>query len=85
VPHYGKAIVDTLPIEVVMTCPAVWSDKAKELTFEAANAAGFANYRISMLTEPEAAAIHTVQEFKDGLAGGTLNVCYSKSLLVRFY
>ncbi|KAK3368365.1 hypothetical protein B0H63DRAFT_514992 [Podospora didyma] len=50
------------PMEVWLTVPAIWSDKAKQATILAARSAGFAsrNYMgdtISVITEPEAAAL----------------------------
>jgi molecular chaperone DnaK (HSP70) len=67
---FGKILWRTLPITLVVTVPAVWSDKAKPLTLEAVNKAGFNSLEFPqtintvMATEPEAAAIHTIKNFR---------------------
>ncbi|KAK6332125.1 hypothetical protein TWF718_002659 [Orbilia javanica] len=66
--HYGKEYVDVTPIEFVLTVPAIWSDKARNLTKEAAKRAGFASRkddRIKLVSEPEAAAIYTIKSTFD--------------------
>lgn len=50
--------VDDTPIEYILTVPALWSDRARNLTFECAKKAGMS--RISCISEPEAAAIYTL-------------------------
>lgn len=68
---YPKAFVDQLdigtPIKYCLTVPAVWSDKAKNLTLKAAHAAGMGKNgsRIRLVTEPEAAAIHCLKSFQE--------------------
>ncbi|KAK8877381.1 Hsp70 family heat shock protein [Apiospora arundinis] len=52
---------DTCERDVVLTVPAVWSDKAKDLTLQAATKAGLGS-SITMIKEPEAAAIYTLSE-----------------------
>jgi hypothetical protein len=37
----SKALFDSLPLDVVITVPAVWSDKVKNLTLQAVDRAGF--------------------------------------------
>ncbi|KAK8068095.1 hsp70 protein [Apiospora saccharicola] len=51
---------DTCERDVVLTVPAVWSDKAKDLTLQAATKAGLGP--ALMIKEPEAAAIYTLSE-----------------------
>ncbi|KAK8073653.1 hsp70 protein [Apiospora phragmitis] len=51
---------DTCGREIVLTVPAVWSDKAKALTHQAATKAGLGH--AMMIKEPEAAAIYTLSE-----------------------
>lgn len=66
--HYGKESVDVTPIEFVLTVPAIWSDKARNLTKEAAKRAGFGSRkddRINLVSEPEAAAIYTIKSTFD--------------------
>ncbi|KAF2849834.1 hypothetical protein T440DRAFT_518705 [Plenodomus tracheiphilus IPT5] len=63
---YGRALWSTMPITLVVTVPAVWSDLAKSRTLDAVDKAGFntSEFRQSvttvLTTEPEAAAIHTI-------------------------
>lgn len=59
----GKDFVQMTPVDCYITIPAIWSDKAKEATRTAAINAGFASRpedSISMIPEPEAAAITTL-------------------------
>jgi len=60
------SILRNLRREVVITVPAVWSDKAKNQTYKAVCKAGFTTEKISMITEPEAAAIYALRELEDG-------------------
>jgi molecular chaperone DnaK (HSP70) len=68
---FGTALFETCLIDVVITVPAVWSDRAKDLTFQAATAAGFVGdqERIKMVTEPEAAATYTLKSLMSGAGG----------------
>lgn len=65
--RYGT-MLKGLRREVVITVPAVWSDKAKNLTYKAVCNAGFnvEGTKVSMITEPEAAAIYILRDLKDG-------------------
>jgi molecular chaperone DnaK (HSP70) len=71
--QYGKGLWRTLPITLVITFPAVWSDAAKYATLQAVNQAGFNDTempqlkRTIMTTEPEAAAIYTIQSLRGGI------------------
>jgi len=71
--HYGKGLWMTLPLTLVITVPAVWSDAAKDSTLQSVNKAGFNNIELPQLkrtiltTEPEAAAIYTIQELRGGI------------------
>ena len=58
--RYGQHFVTTTKLQVVLTVPAVWSDAAKDATLQAAVAAGMGN-NIGMISEPEAAAVYTLQ------------------------
>ncbi|KAK4936969.1 hypothetical protein LTR10_022279 [Elasticomyces elasticus] len=49
--------------QYVLTVPAVWSDKAKDMTLRAARNAGISP--VEMITEPEAAALFTLQSMKN--------------------
>jgi len=69
--EFGSVLFNTCEIEVVVTVPAVWSDKAKDLTFQAVTKAGFVGNkdRIKMITEPEAAATYTLKTLRPGAGG----------------
>ncbi|EHL00510.1 putative Heat shock 70 kDa protein 12A [Glarea lozoyensis 74030] len=49
--------------EYVLSVPAVWSDKAKDLTLKAAKQAGI--HPVTLIKEPEAAALYTLYTQKD--------------------
>ncbi|KAG0641158.1 hypothetical protein HOY80DRAFT_1114338, partial [Tuber brumale] len=58
----GHAVMSMTRVDFVLTVPAVWSDTAKQRTREAAVAAGMSNeHNLSLLSEPEAAAIYTIK------------------------
>ncbi|KUJ11961.1 actin-like ATPase domain-containing protein [Mollisia scopiformis] len=57
----GTSILRTIPIEYCLTVPAIWSEVAKEKTLEAASRAGLNGLgKILLVSEPEAAAIYTL-------------------------
>jgi len=58
--RYGEHFVKNTEFRVVLTVPAVWSDAAKHATLKAAEAAGIGD-SITMISEPEAAAVYTLQ------------------------
>ena len=37
---FGSSLFEALPLDMIVTVPAVWSDGAKELTFKAVMKAG---------------------------------------------
>lgn len=57
---------DVLAKELVITVPAVWSERAKDQTLKAVTRAKFDTSKIIMVTEPEAAAIYSLKEMRDG-------------------
>jgi hypothetical protein len=67
---YRREVWSTLPITLVITVPAVWSDAAKDRTLQAIRQAGFNNVCFPALndtllaTEPEAAAIYTIKTLR---------------------
>ncbi|KAK6341573.1 hypothetical protein TWF696_008644 [Orbilia brochopaga] len=69
--HLRKKLPDTLnltPIRFVFTVPAIWGHKAQEATRYAAQAAGFCNRpsdTISLVSEPEAAAMFVLHEMRN--------------------
>ncbi|KAK5744403.1 hypothetical protein LTR17_002113 [Elasticomyces elasticus] len=58
--RYGQQFVATTKLTVILTVPAVWSDAAKDATLKAAEAAGMGD-TIGMISDPEAAAVYTLQ------------------------
>jgi hypothetical protein len=58
--RYGEYFVKSTRIEIVLTVPAIWTDAAKEATLDAAMNAGMGS-NIRMISEPEAAAVYTLQ------------------------
>ena len=49
-------------LEFVLTVPAVWSDAAKNATLQAAEQAGIGSrHNLKLISEPEAAAVYTLQ------------------------
>ncbi|KAK1831182.1 hypothetical protein QBC39DRAFT_372068 [Podospora conica] len=67
--------LDNFEKRFVLTVPAVWSDKAKNMTLEAAKRAGISH--VEMITEPEAAALLTLDTAKSkGLkVGDAVVIC----------
>ncbi|EKD16179.1 hypothetical protein MBM_05473 [Drepanopeziza brunnea f. sp. 'multigermtubi' MB_m1] len=69
--HAMEKIESTIPSDYlrmcqkkfVLTVPAVWSDKAKAVTIQAAKRAGI--YPIKLIKEPEAAAMYTLHMLQD--------------------
>ncbi|RDA89077.1 hypothetical protein CP532_2219 [Ophiocordyceps camponoti-leonardi (nom. inval.)] len=60
--RYGESFMASTKVEFVLTCPAVWSDAAKNTTLLAAERAGMgAREEIQMVSEPEAAAVYTLK------------------------
>lgn len=60
--RYGESFMASTKVEFVLTCPAVWSDAAKNTTLQAAERAGMgARSQIQMISEPEAAAVYTLK------------------------
>ncbi|KAK5629368.1 hypothetical protein RRF57_005083 [Xylaria bambusicola] len=64
---FNKTVIDasfmaSTKVEFVLTCPAVWSDAAKNTTLQAAERAGMGSKsEIQMISEPEAAAVYTLK------------------------
>ncbi|KAK7744700.1 hypothetical protein SLS62_010119 [Diatrype stigma] len=58
----GGAFVSKVPLEFILTVPAIWSDLAKSKTLIACQRAGhpFQGRKITLVSEPEAAAIYTL-------------------------
>ncbi|KAI5815866.1 hypothetical protein BZA77DRAFT_281349 [Pyronema omphalodes] len=80
----GQEAVERTPIEYVLTVPAVWSDKARATTLEAAIAAGLggldsdgAGGGLNLITEPEGAAEYALRSLSPGALkqGDCFTVC----------
>jgi molecular chaperone DnaK (HSP70) len=56
--EFGGQGVQNQQISYVITVPAIWSDAAKALTRTAATRASIPNARLTLVTEPEAAALY---------------------------
>ncbi|KOS38019.1 hypothetical protein ACN38_g11178 [Penicillium nordicum] len=69
--------LQTMDLEYVLTVPAVWSDKAKDLTLQAAHRAGISPGSLGLLSEPEAAAVCAIQTIQPNTIseGDCLVVC----------
>ncbi|KAJ5931069.1 hypothetical protein N7466_006562 [Penicillium verhagenii] len=55
------SLMNTLNVKYVLTIPGVCSDKAKDLTMQAACLAGIPQSDLSLLSEPEAAAVYAIK------------------------
>jgi hypothetical protein len=56
--RYGERFLQNQKLSYIITVPAIWSDKAKQQTREAAVAAGINEDNLTLITEPEAAALY---------------------------
>jgi hypothetical protein len=75
--RFGEIFLQNQKLSYVLTVPAIWSDKAKQLTRQAALAAGIESDRLTLITEPEAAALYcaTLCEEVDIEAGDRFMIC----------
>ncbi|PHH62685.1 hypothetical protein CDD82_1983 [Ophiocordyceps australis] len=76
--RYGEAFMASAQIDYVLTCPAVWSDAAKNTTLLAAERAGMGRHsEIQMISEPEAAAVYTLNAIQANClkVGDNIIVC----------
>ncbi|KAL4886656.1 hypothetical protein BJY04DRAFT_178102 [Aspergillus karnatakaensis] len=74
----GAALIRTIPLEFSLTVPAIWTEAAKDKTLKACQKAGLkVNEAISLVSEPEAAAIYALHGLDPhGLkAGDSLVLC----------
>jgi hypothetical protein len=95
--RYGEVFMKTTKVEWVLTCPAVWSDTAKNTTLQAAERAGMGSKAdIQMISEPEAAAVYTLKAIQPNhlsigdnfvvcdAGGGTVDlIAYNGSAIFR--
>ncbi|TVY26635.1 Heat shock 70 kDa protein [Lachnellula hyalina] len=76
--RYGESFMASTKVDFVLTCPAVWSDAAKNTTLQAAERAGMGQKsEIQMISEPEAAAVYTLKAIQPNhlSAGDNFVVC----------
>jgi len=59
--RYSEIFVNSTEIRYFLTVPAIWSDIAKDATKEAAIRAGMRANQITIISEPEAAAVYTLK------------------------
>lgn len=71
---YGAELFRTLTKELVITVPAVWSERAKDLTLKAVTKAQWDVKKISIVTEPEAAAVYTLKYMSTGVQQDQIKV-----------
>jgi hypothetical protein len=71
---YGEKLLGSMSKELVITVPAVWSERAKDLTYKAVSRAGFGANKIMMVTEPEAAAVYTLKGMAEGVSKADIKV-----------
>jgi molecular chaperone DnaK (HSP70) len=74
--RYGELFMRTTQIQWVLTVPAIWSDAAKDATLAAARRAGLGP-ELTLISEPEAAAVYTLQAIQPNhlKAGDNFVVC----------
>ncbi|KAI1181658.1 actin-like ATPase domain-containing protein [Nemania serpens] len=67
----GQELINGMPIHVVLTVPAIWTDYARKRMREAAALAGIFEHRVAgqtilpFISEPEAAAVATIPELEN--------------------
>ena len=73
--RYGQAMFQSMRRELIVTVPAVWSERAKDLTLQAVARAEWNADKLSLVTEPEAAAIYTLRHMREGPSKEEVQVC----------
>ncbi|KAF3930695.1 hypothetical protein ABW19_dt0208425 [Dactylella cylindrospora] len=74
----GRPLMEITRVDFVLTVPAVWNEAAKQRTQKCAENAGFANgHRLTMISEPEGAAVFCIknQDTHDIKATDRIVVC----------
>jgi molecular chaperone DnaK (HSP70) len=69
----GNGLVNSTPLEFVITVPAIWSDLAKEKSKKACEQAmiSVSEHHVHLVSEPEAAAIYTLHDSDpNGISAG---------------
>jgi len=76
----GEAVLESLAIHVVITVPAIWKGYARQAMKDAAAASGILNSRLAgptkltLVPEPEAAAMSTLLEQGSGVCPGNVYI-----------
>ena len=72
----GRAFLDTIPVEFIITVPAIWSDAGKARTSACAASAGMGE-NVRIISEPEAAVVYTLDSMDPHnlKAGDTFVLC----------
>jgi molecular chaperone DnaK (HSP70) len=76
--RFGSAL-QTMDLQFIMTVPAVWSDKAKDATMQAATLAGIPSAGLFLVSEPEAAAVYAIQTIQPN----TMTVSFHPEILPK--
>lgn len=63
--QYGNEFLQKQRMQYVITVPAIWSNHAKALTRQAAVMAGFPDDELSLIAEPEAAALYCASIYEN--------------------
>lgn len=85
VERFSEEVRTRINVDIVLTIPTMWSDKAKNSTFRAFTRAGFnqelfPNLRdIIIISEPEAAAIYTARHFQEAARSPRAKKCLKVS------
>ncbi|KAL5355296.1 hypothetical protein BJX96DRAFT_170538 [Aspergillus floccosus] len=66
--RFGSAI-QSMKLEYVLTVPAVWSDMARSASIIAAKEAGIPTQHLTLVSEPEAAALHCLRSIRPNTIG----------------
>lgn len=78
--EFGQSTFDLTAMEIWITLPAIWSDKAKQATLTAARNAGFGSRtddEVYTIFEPEAAMNAVIKEYAGDETLNPLKVCNS--------
>lgn len=68
--RFGRA-AEQMEMQYVLTVPAIWSDKAKDATLKAASRAKIPQKDITLVSEPEAAALYCL----NAIQPNSIEVC----------
>jgi molecular chaperone DnaK (HSP70) len=72
--QFAGGLFDSLRKELVVTVPAVWSERAKDLTLKSVQKANFMTDQIMLVKETEASAVYTLKTMLEGVNRNALKV-----------